>query len=181
MKQMLLLVALCAPVWIWGQNPVSVGGYAGMFDCNMDGKFTESKSRSAFGGSLWAEWNVKEWLGLKSELSYMPRGGQIEGVELEANYLALSVTPRFHLADGSSPAHLVAGVGVFTHLMALGDKDQALNTGDVGACIELGVEWRLFSILAKGQIGFLDVIPGLDKSQRWGAFGLGIEVPFLRR
>lgn len=177
MKKLLFIVALFVPVLGWGQ--MKVGGYAGMFDCNIAGKYTGKKSRTAMGGGVWVEWNARRWLGIKSEISYLPRGGDIEGVRLEANYLGFSVVPRLHVADGSSNARLVVGVGVFTHLLVLGERDVFLNVPDVGPCVELGVEWRWFSVLAKGQVGLMDAVSVLEKVQRWEAFGIGVEVPFL--
>ena len=180
MKYVNFIIALCAAWSVSAQRPVSAGGYVGGYDCNMAGEYTGEKSRSAVSGALWVEWNAEPWFGLKSELSYLPRGGEIgEGIDLEANYLAFSLVPRLHLSEVSGGARLVAGVGVFTHLLALGDREEFLSVPDVGTCVELGVEWRWFSILAKGQVGLLDAIEGLDKSQRWVGFGIGVEVPFF--
>lgn len=180
MKRMLLVLSVCAPVWVYGQGGINVGVYAGGFDCNLAGDYTGTKSRAAFGGAVWVEWTAKDWWGLKSELSYMPRGGDVFEVPLEANYLAFGVVPRLHLADASGSARLVVGAGMFTHLMSVGDREEFLNLSDVGPCVELGVEFRWFSLLAKGQIGLLDVVDGLPETQRWVAFGVGVEVPFFK-
>lgn len=179
MKAIFLLVSLCAPVWGWGQSGVNVGVYVGGFDCNMAGDYTGTKSRAAFGGSVWVEWVAKDWWGLKSELSYMPRGGDIFENPLRANYLAFALVSRLHLADVSGPARLVVGAGMFTHLMSVGERDALLSVGDVGPCMEIGVELGRVSLLAKGQIGLVDVLAAVPERQRWVSFGIGVEVAFF--
>lgn len=181
MKTAMIFLALCVPVWAWGQRPVNAGGYVGIYDCNLAGKYTGEKSRTAWGAGAWVEWNAREWWGLKFDVSYQPKGGEIEGVRLKAEYLTFSVVPRLHLSDASSRARLVVGVGVFTHMLSLGDRDAFLKVPDVGGCAELGIEWRRVSLLAKGQVGFLDAVDVIEKSQRWGVFGVGVEVPIRGR
>ncbi len=183
MKKGFFILALT--VWLpwcgWGQRSATVGIHVSAVDCSLNGIDSRVRSRGSFSAGLWGEWNANAWLGVKGEVSYLPRGGRIEGVSFNSDFIGFCLMPRFHVPDIGSGASLLAGAGGFTHLARIGGDGGLAKSGDVGACFQLGVEWRRLTVCIDGQFGLTDVVGFVDKSQHWMMLGVGVEAPFIGR
>lgn len=180
MKKTFIIMALCAPVWVWGQ--LSAGLLLAGYDCNLDGAGTGTKSRQAFGAGAWAEWRAKEWLGIRASAGYVPRGGVVLESPVSADYVSAALGLRLHVADGGDGGPgFVFGAGLVADVAAVGDKPDFLSGSWVSPMVEVGIEWRWVSVMAYCHLWGSDVVKGLEKGQRWAALGLGVEVPLVGR
>lgn len=176
MKKIFVLLALVAPFSVFSQ--IKAGVMAGISSCNLEGHYTSPKSNTSFSANIWGEQMLLNWLGLRFGLDYDRRSGEAFETEISAQFIALTVGPRFHFQDIGSNAVFLFSPGLYSNI-AQWDGDIA-SFNDIGVSFQTGVEWRRFSLLISCKRGLTDIVKQIPESQWFTAFGLGIEVPIYQ-
>ena len=176
MRQFLFLMLALLPLVGFGQGSGGIS-VAGMSN-TLEGHFTETSGPFGAHVGIWGEYKASSWFGLHSSIQYAMKGGRVGDIEVNQDYLTLSITPRFHVSDGDESAEFIFGIGGYTNLSKVGSD--VAGFGDIGIALQSGVAWHRIAGLIFIQRGFVDILPDLPKKQWWVSVGVGVEINLLR-